>query len=369
MMRPLAEIYAGVGLILWSVGYFFLPRSVVPGLFSWQFVAYLGTMCVVQRKIAAGKQCSASSSLKGKITLVSGANTGIGYETALRFAQLGGKVYLACRSKQRAEDALAKIRAAVPGASVEFLHLDISDFDQVRKAVDDLSVRLGGEGIDILVCNAGIMDATGDLPQKLPNGHESHIGTNHLGTMLFTELCVPFVQKRKGRIVIVSSLANMISITWGKKGSGREKGAPGALFKLTMDNESFTKKVDFSTPYGISKAGNIIYAKHLAKRVASSGVRVAALHPGCVQTELVRSKVIQLAMIPLAPLFLKSARDGAQTSLHCSLAHGIVNGGFYADCALREDVVRADVLDPTSQKEFLDWSYQQLKLPKPRGQE
>ena len=360
-----AEIRAGIALLIWPVVYYFLPSTFIPCFLSWQTAVYFAIAYKTQRLLSAGGHCPASRNLNGKVAVVSGANTGIGYETALHLAMLGATVFMACRSKDRAEEAIQRIRSKVKGAKVEFLKLDLGDFEQTRDAAKELSSKVEGTGIDILVMNAGIMDIAMGLPQKLPNGHEAHIGTNHLGTMLFTELCVPHVVKTKGRICIVSSIANKWCITYGKPGSGREATAPGALFKLVQDVEAETKKMDFNQPYGLSKAGNIIYAKSLAKRLASNGVTVTSVHPGGVQTELARSKKMRMATKPITQLVFKTPVEGAQTTLTCVLGPKIANGGFYADCVRHEDVVAPPVLDEVSGKQYLEWSFQQIRLPNP----
>mgnify|MGYP003651580195 FL=1 len=141
---------------------------------------------------------------KGRIAIVTGANTGLGYQTTLGLASKECKVILACRNKDKAEKAMADIRKEVPNADLEFIKLDLNSLKSVREFAKAYSEK--HDKIDLLINNAGLM-----IPplMRTEEGFESQFGVNHLGHFLLTNLLYPVIKKTENaRIVSLSSIAH-----------------------------------------------------------------------------------------------------------------------------------------------------------------
>jgi retinol dehydrogenase-12 len=279
--------------------------------------------------------------LDGKVAIVTGANTGIGFETAKELARNGAEVILAARSAGKGEAAAAALRAELgPATKVRFLPLDLSSFRSVKKfavAFERLNLPL-----HILVNNAGVMKSPGAGFvgrsftygfELTADGFESHIGVNHLAHFYLTTLLVPKLKaSAPARVIAVSSAAEAQAY------------AEGIRFDLWE-----TRGADYEdgNAYGQSKLSNILFARELAKRLEGSGVTAYSCHPGIIETELARYMEAEMAVEAVsasAPvkalnalggtimsLALMTAPDGALTQLYLATASELpVNGGYYA---------------------------------------
>ncbi|ORY84768.1 hypothetical protein BCR37DRAFT_339613, partial [Protomyces lactucae-debilis] len=218
----------------------------------------------------------------GKTVIVTGGNTGIGYETALQIALHGAKVYIAARSESRAQGAIEKIRAQKPSGSVEWLKLDLQDLASVQAAAKAFSSK--ESKLDVLYNNAGIMASPYQLTK---DGIESQFQTNHIGPFLFTNLLLPKLkQSTDARIVVTSSSAHSM---------------------YTANEDSYTSLEEVNsqhgstwTRYGQSKLANVLFAMELANKFPD--IKTNACHPGVINTELSRGpgasygKVVQKVM-------------------------------------------------------------------------
>ncbi|KAI8470993.1 MAG: hypothetical protein J3K34DRAFT_418672 [Monoraphidium minutum] len=261
----------------------------------------------------------AAAAAPGKHIVITGANTGIGFEAALDLAGKGYDVTLACRNDDKAAAAAKRIRDAVAGAKVETLRLDLADLDSVRDASKQLLDS--AKPIDVLLNNAGVMACP---YMETKQGFEYQFGTNHLGHFLLTTMLLPKLQQNPGpvRIVNVASAAH----AFGK-----------------IDFDSFRKPKDYKEwPfYGQSKLANILFTYELARRLSSPGSpTVNALHPGVVRTELGRyllsedASFVTKAMWALMIPFTKTPVQGAQTSIYLASspeAEGI-SGKYWDNC-------------------------------------
>ncbi|MFI0961983.1 oxidoreductase [Streptomyces sp. NPDC021080] len=201
---------------------------------------------------------------RGRVAVVTGANSGLGLVTARELARHGARVVLACRSEDRGRAAADRIAAEVPGAEVEFGRLDLGDLASVREFAD----RFPYDRLDLLVNNAGVMA----LPfATTADGFETQFGVNHLGHFALTGLLFPLIATTSGaRIVTVSSMMHALAdIDLDDLGS--EKGA-------------YRKWV----AYGRSKSANLLFTHELARRLSATGsdVVAAAAHPGYASTNL-----------------------------------------------------------------------------------
>ena len=199
------------------------------------------------------------SRIDGKVVIITGANSGIGKETAIDLAKRGGKIYIACRDQTRGEEALTEIRAASKSENVFILHLDLASLDSVRefsRKFHELESKL-----HILINNAGVMACPKSFTK---DGFEMHFGTNHLGHFLLTNLLLDVLKAAApSRIIIVSSLFHIV----------------GKIRKNNLNGESFYFRW---FQYASSKLANIMFTRELAKRLEGTGVTVNALHPGKV---------------------------------------------------------------------------------------
>lgn len=250
-----------------------------------------------------------------KTAVVTGANSGIGLETARGLARQGFHVVLLCRSAERAAAAKADIEGTVPGASLDVVLGDLGDQASTRAAAAQVLERL--DHLDVLVNNAGIT-LRGDR-QLTVDGHDAMWATNHLGPFLLTNLLLPLLQtSAPARIVNVASDAHR----WGK---------------VRFDDIEATRGYGFlSFPrYGETKLMNILFTRSLAKRLEGTGVTVNCLHPGAVATSIgAPGKVISA----ITRRILSSPEEGAATSLHCATDPGLAttSGHYFAKSKLAD---------------------------------
>ena len=263
-------------------------------------------------------------SLEGKTFIVTGGNTGIGYETCLALANKGATVYLAARSEERAKAAISKLTEATKSTKIHFLQLDLMDLGQVKKAATEfLSKKVP---LDCLINNAGIMGCPFALTK---NGIESQFGTNHVGHFLFTELLIPALLKSKqARIVNVSSIAHKFAPK------------PEGIRFEKMNEEANMGPWE---RYGQSKLSNILFSRGLHKRYFDKGILANSVHPGWVATELIRGpnetygKLFSYFMTGLNNLFAISPPNGALTQLfvatHPSIAESKISNKYFVPYA------------------------------------
>jgi NAD(P)-dependent dehydrogenase (short-subunit alcohol dehydrogenase family) len=233
------------------------------------------------------------------VAVVTGANSGVGYETAGVLAARGATVVLACRDKARAEDAAERIAARAPGAMVGIVVLDLAELSSVRAAAGELKDRFAR--IDLLVANAGVL-----MPPRAVtvDGHEWQLAVNHLGHFALTGLLLDRIAGFAGaRVVTVGSLGHVIGrIDFADLQRGRRYSRLGA--------------------YTQSKLANLLFASELQRRLAAAGapaVSVAA-HPGSSRTEIVRHiPWIHRALSPASALLQQPARIGALAVLRAAV--------------------------------------------------
>jgi NAD(P)-dependent dehydrogenase (short-subunit alcohol dehydrogenase family) len=244
----------------------------------------------------------------GKCIIVTGANTGLGFEAARVLAKRRARVLLACRDEAKAQAAMARIRSETPGAELAFLPCDQADLASVRRAAE---IAAQEPRIDVLLNNAGVM-----RPPLLrtAQGFELQFGVNHLGCFALSCLLLPKLAQTTGaRIVVTASLAH----TRGK---------------LAWDDLNADKRYDSWQRYSDSKLANLLFVQELDRRLraAHSPVIAVACHPGIAGTDLARHlpAVARFAW-PVLGLVLNSAARGAWPALQAATAPDVVPGGYY----------------------------------------
>ena len=209
--------------------------------------------------------CKSKRRMDGKTVIITGANTGIGKETALDLANRGARVIVACRDEKKATIAVDDIKKKTKNQNVIFKKLDLASLASVRQFSEEILQE--EEHIDVLINNAGVMYPPYTLTE---DGFELQFGVNHLGHFLLTNLLLDRIkQSTPSRIVNVSSLAHSYGY-------------------LDFDDMMWTKEYKRTPAYGRSKLANIMFTRELAKRLEGTGVTTYSLHPGSVNTELQR---------------------------------------------------------------------------------
>jgi NAD(P)-dependent dehydrogenase (short-subunit alcohol dehydrogenase family) len=237
--------------------------------------------------------------------VVTGANTGLGFETAQVLAARGASVVLAVRNVEKGKQAAARIAAAAPGATVTVQELDLSSLDSVRAAAAEL--RAGHPRIDLLICNAGVMyppkQTTGD-------GFELQFGTNHLGHFALTGLLLDQMLPVPGsRVVTVSSVGHRMQA------------------RINFDDLQWERSYSRVRAYGQSKLANLMFTYELQRRLSGAGTTIAvAAHPGFAATELMRHTPMAAVV---TPLFSQDAAMGALPVLRAATDPGVLGGQYY----------------------------------------
>lgn len=258
----------------------------------------------------------------GRTYVVTGANSGIGFEAAVALAQKKAHVVLACRSPQRAAEALASLRARAPSASAELMALDLSSLASVRAFAESCGAahpKLHG-----LVNNAGLMA----IPySKTADGFEMQLGTNHLGHFALTGLLLPSLLAVPGsRIVTVASTAHRFG-------------------KIHWDDLQGERGFDTWGWYGQSKLANLLFTFELARRLEAKGTSTTAIacHPGYASTalqhkgpELEGSKLKGAIMTAGNTLLGQSPAMGALPTLRAACDPDAKNGEYYGPRGLFE---------------------------------
>ena len=263
------NILAGVALIGTSL--FFLRRLIInltatATAKSKIIILLLIIILSMYFRYFAGGVCRSNASLAGKTVIITGANTGIGKETAIDMAKRQARVIMACRSVERGEKAAKEVRKASGSTNVEFHQLDLASLASVRRFCEHVLEE--ESHIDILINNAGIMACP---YQRTEDGFEMQFGVNHLGHFLLTNLLLDRLKEAPAaRIVNVSALAYKIAK------------------RINFDDINSEQSYVPLTAYCQSKLANILFTRSLAKRLEGTKVTSNCLHPGVIRTELGR---------------------------------------------------------------------------------
>jgi len=244
----------------------------------------------------------------GRTAVVTGANTGLGYETAAALAAKGAHVVLAVRNLEKGEEAARRIEQATPGAQIQLQELDLTSLDSIRTAADEL--RTAHESIDLLINNAGVMMTPKSTTK---DGFELQFGTNHLGHFALTNLLLDRLQAAPGsRIVTVSSVGHRF--------------ARGIRF----DDLQWERDYNRIRAYGQSKLANLLFTYELQRRLQGTDTIAVAAHPGGSNTELTRNlpRFVAVAMPLFEPLF-QSPDMGALPTLRAATDPGVLGGQYY----------------------------------------
>jgi NAD(P)-dependent dehydrogenase (short-subunit alcohol dehydrogenase family) len=249
-----------------------------------------------------------------RVALVTGANSGIGFETARALAGHGAHVVLGCRDPDRGADARARLQALVPSGSVDLLAIDLADLASVSAASTELSQR--HDRLDLLVNNAGVMATPEGVTAQ---GFETQIGINHLGHVALTAHLLPaLLAAPESRVVTVSS-------------QGHRTG------RIDFDDLNSRRRYSPWRAYSQSKLANLLFTFELQRRLHASGASTIAVaaHPGSASTNLGHENpggVVNTAFAWLRPLafrLLQGAAMGALPTLRAATDPTVRGGDYY----------------------------------------
>ncbi|KAF8883526.1 NAD-P-binding protein [Infundibulicybe gibba] len=309
----------------------------------WDFVK---AMCVETFPPKAKWTIENVPSLKGKVFIVTGGNSGLGLETTKVLVTRGAKVYMASRSEERAKQAIAEVGRET-GQLPIFLKLDLADLDSVKAAAEEF---LRAETrLDVLYNSGGVMiPPIGDVTKQ---GYDLQFGTNVLGHFYLTKLLIPTLintaknsPDHHARVITISSGAHHLhglDFNTLKDGPARRKMSPDSL-------------------YAQSKYGNVVFGKELAKRFGDQGIVSISLNPGNIHTNLQKrmgsfqKRMVSFMMYPVRP-------NGITTHLWAGTASETAsfNGKFLIPWA-RVGTPRADSQDPKIGRELWAWLEEQV---------
>jgi NAD(P)-dependent dehydrogenase (short-subunit alcohol dehydrogenase family) len=243
---------------------------------------------------------------KGRVAIVTGANSGIGWETARALAQRGAIVILACRNMQKANSAADQVRQLNPAGKVAVMQLDLGDLNSVRTFAD--AFRAKNDRLNLLINNAGIMFTPYG---KTVQGFEQQFGINHLGHFALTGLLLDLLNETPGaRIVTVTSNTHRIGI-------------------IDFDNLNWEQDYDPQQAYGRSKLANLLFAYELQRRLTTAGKNTlsVAAHPGWTRTNLTRNSSSFMRLIDR--IFGQRPNMGALPTLYAAISPDVRGGEYF----------------------------------------
>ncbi|XP_063701777.1 retinol dehydrogenase 14-like isoform X3 [Culicoides brevitarsis] len=256
------------------------------------------------------------TNMEGKVVIVTGANSGIGKETAKSLAKMGAKVIMACRNMETANQARDEILLQYPDANLVIRKLDLSSFKSVREfaaVINETEPHL-----DVLLHNAGLGGAVYQSFTSV-DGLEMVMATNYFGQFLLTHLLIDLLKRSApSRIVIVSSVLHQ-------------------AWPCTTENY-LTRAVPFFQ-YCKSKCGEVRFTVELAKRLEGTGVTANCLHPGVINTDIYRNVKFPASILVFCmKMCMKKISEGILTSIYAVTAEELrhTNGKYFVDCAEKE---------------------------------
>ncbi|GAN04638.1 short-chain dehydrogenase TIC 32, chloroplastic-like [Mucor ambiguus] len=272
--------------------------------------------------------------LTGKVVIVTGANSGVGLETARALSSVGAKVIIPCRTMEKSQQAIQYIKNTVPNADLVPLVLDLSDLSSIKSfSATFLGLSLP---LDILINNAGVMGS----PQSYTrDGFETQFGINYVGHFYLTSLLTEKLKESApSRVVNVSSSGN--SLFLGPEG-------------INFDDLNGEKAYSPYKNYGQSKLANILHAKELQRQfdAEKADITVTSLHPGSVETNLMGryasfSTIVDMIWnirnykVALSERkFRKQVDVGASTNVYCAVSPDVIKGEFYSNNAVNVDLL------------------------------
>ncbi|KAJ7984505.1 hypothetical protein DPEC_G00355510 [Dallia pectoralis] len=281
-------------------------------------VSFFGTVfgcAVLLKNHITGGPCPSKAKIPGKTVVITGANTGIGKETAKELAKRGGRIIMGCRDIEKCEVAAKEIRGQTLNPNVYARHIDLGSIKSIRQFAE--RVNQEEKHVDVLINNAGVMRCPAG---KTEDGFDTQFGVNHLGHFLLTNLLLEKLKdSAPSRVINLTSLAHIVG-------------------KVDFDDLNWdSRKYDTKQAYCQSKLAIVLFTRELAQRLEGTGVTVNCIHPGVVATDLGRhtglhqSQFSTSVLSPFFTLLVKGPELGAQPSVYLAVAEELegVTGRYY----------------------------------------
>ena len=250
----------------------------------------------------------------GRRALITGSNSGIGFEAALALARRGAEVILPARTQAKADDAAARILEQVPGAQLYPEILDLAVQASVHAFANRMMERFPGQSLDLMINNAGVMALS--KREVTEDGFERQFATNYLGAFALTGLLLPLMKQRAGsRVVTVSS---------GASNQG----------KIEFDNLQSERVYKPMQAYSQSKLADLIFTQELQRRLKAAGSPILSIaaHPGYAVTNLQGDHLalwMKMTLAMMKPILSHDAAHGALPTLYAAVAAEAVAAGYY----------------------------------------
>jgi len=269
----------------------------------------------------------------GRTAVITGANTGLGYETAAALAAKGANVVLAVRNLDKGKEAVRRIEESTPGAQVTLQQLDLTSLDSINAAAGEL--RDQHDTIDLLINNAGVMWTPKSTTK---DGFELQFGTNHLGHFAFTGLLLDRLLPVEGsRVVTVSSMGHRIRAA------------------IHFDDLQWERSYSRVGAYGQAKLANLLFTYELQRRLIGTNTIAVAAHPGGSRSELTRNlpQPVSVAMRVVEPIF-QAAATGALPTLRAATDPSVLGGQYYGPDGFAEQRGYPKVVASSDQSHDVD---------------
>ncbi|KAI1320751.1 hypothetical protein F5Y16DRAFT_389574 [Xylariaceae sp. FL0255] len=302
--------------------------------------------------------------LSDKVYIVTGANTGVGKELSSMLYSKNAKIYVAARSKPKAEAAIADIQSQHPSSKgqLSFLSLDLADLTTIKSSAEQFLSQ--ETKLHVLFNNAGVMKpATADA--KTAQGYELQLGVNDVGTFLFTKLLKPMLASTARS----ENSPGSVRVVWVSSSAAEAPMAPKG--GVPMDNLDYHNDMGWFPKYAISKAGNYLHGVEFARRFKSDGIVSVSLNPGNLDSDLWREQPYLVGKF-LQWFILHEPKKGAYTELFAGLSPEVTmdkTGGWIVPWG-RFMGIRKDLLQASKTKaeggsgiaaDFWDWSEEQVR--------
>jgi len=288
--------------------------------------------------------------LSGKVILVTGGNIGLGKESIYQLSKHNpAHIYLAARTKAKADAAIAELKAQVPSANISFLELDLASFASIRQAASTFNAA--SDRLDILMNNAGIMACPPGLTKE---GYEIQFGTNHMGHALLTKLLLP---KLKATAKEPNSDVRIVNLS-----SGAHNWAPKTGYSLAHNKTDLASTSTWAR-YSLSKLANIHFNRELARR--NPDIKCVAVHPGGVHTNLTSGPQATYPLLAgligfVAKWVTVSVQKGAWNQLWAATSKDAKTGTYYCPVGL-EGMDSRLAKDEKLCKELWEWTEKELE--------
>lgn len=322
-------------------------KNLLSNLSTLKWIVIIIIVIVLAKKFTATKRRQYKKKLRGRVVIVTGSNSGIGYATAIDFANRNAKVILACRDTTKGQKAAMRIQKITKNKNVVFRYLDLASLGSVREFCR--AILASESRLDVLINNAGVMACS---LQRTEDGCEMQFAVNYLGHFLLTNLLVKLLQKSQGKIINVTSYLHKLG-------------------QINFDDLNSVKSYDPWKAYYQSKLAVVLFTQELSRRLIDSKVVTNAVHPGTVATNHYRNTIFKFPgmwylMSPVTWLVWKSAEDAAASIVYLAVADSVAEetGAYFSNYNVQH--LEPHALDAGVAKKLWDKSIDLVGLKDPQ---